>query len=89
MRSRLSVFSQHTDDVLQEAIDAAETLVTNKTGLGDVYDEAVLWRAADLLGTLPQGKHSRLVSRENEGKTLYYKQYERIIRERLGGPRVI
>lgn len=88
MKSRLSVFKEHDDAVLQDAIDAAE-LHVDRDAVGSLSDEAVLWLAADFLSSVPQGKHARLVSRENEGKTLYLKQYERVIRKAVGGPRVI
>lgn len=92
VRSRFPEFAQHQDAQIQPHIDAAELHVDReaKSVLSTKdQDEGVMLYAAHLLAMAPQGKHARLVSRENEGKTLYLKEFERLLKKKAGGPRVI
>ena len=81
-------FRQLTDTQVQAALDEAALLVDTEVW-GDRTDMGVSYRAAHLLALSPHGKAARLITRGNEGDTLYNREFRRLQRVVGSGYRVV
>jgi len=81
-------FKQLTDAQVQAAIDEA-TLCVDATVWGNRADMGVSYKAAHLLALSPHGKAARLITRGNEGDTLYNREFMRLARIVGSGYRAI
>lgn len=72
-------FRNLPDELVQAALDEA-VLCVDGAVWGERTDMGVSYRAAHLLALSPHGKGARLITRGNEGDTLYNREFRRLQR---------
>lgn len=85
-RARWPEFATLADSQVQANLTAAARRCDSRV-FGDDTDEAVGYLAAHLLAMSPGGQQARLEGKE--GTTTYYAEWQRLARQRAGGPWVI